>query len=114
MESKQERISNGQVLGMTPLDPDHEAGNRGRYLVPPVMQAQVEISTTNAILFPMKNAILKHMKSMLEKTLVRSWFTLYLANFILLHSCALLTRAEAVRAGREGKLGAKVRHHLTV
>ena len=107
MESKQERISSAEVLGMTPQDWDPKASNYGKYLVPPVMQAQIELLTTRAVMIPMKDMVLKQLQTLVEKNQVRSWFTVYLAIFILLHSCALLTRAEAIRAAREGKLGSQ-------
>lgn len=111
MENKQERVSSEEVLGMTPQDWDPDAGNYGKYLVPPVMQAQVEILTTSLILLPMKKEVLKILQRLIEKNLVKSWFTIYLTLFILLHSCSMLTRAEAVRAAREGKISAQVCVH---
>ncbi|KEZ43459.1 hypothetical protein SAPIO_CDS4651 [Scedosporium apiospermum] len=98
MESKQERISSAEVLGMTPQDWDPKASNYGKYLVPPVMQAQIELLTTRAVMIPMKDMVLKQLQTLVEKNQVRSWFTVYLAIFILLHSCAMLTRAEAIRS----------------
>ena len=107
MESKQERVSSEEVLGMTPQDWDPDAGNYGKFLVPPVLQAQIEILTTSLILLPMKRRVLTLLQRLMEKKLVRSWLTIYLALFILLHSCSMLTRAEAFRAAREGKIGAQ-------
>jgi hypothetical protein len=107
MESKQERICSDEVLGMTPQIWDPEAGNFRNYLVPPVMQAQIEILTTALVMLPMKQVILKGLQNLIEKRQVESWLTIYLSTFILLHSCALLTRAEAVRAAREGHVGPK-------
>lgn len=108
MESKQERLSSEDVLDMTPQNWDPDAGNYGKYLVPPVMQAQIEILTTSLALLPMKAKVLKELRALIEKNLVRLWFTIYLTLFILLHSCAMLTRAEAVRAARERRIGAEV------
>ncbi|KAJ4313574.1 hypothetical protein N0V84_009331 [Fusarium piperis] len=110
MESKQERVSGEEVLGMTPQDWDSTAGNYGKYLVPPVLQAQIEILTTSMILLPMQKEVLKILQRLIEKNLIKSWFTIYLTLFILLHSCSMLTRAEAVRAAREGKIGSQARY----
>ncbi|KAF5648101.1 hypothetical protein F52700_1316 [Fusarium sp. NRRL 52700] len=110
MESKQERVSSEEVLGMTPQDWDPTAGNYGKYLVPPVLQAQIEILTTSMILLPMQKEVLKILQSLIEKNMARSWFTIYLTMFILLHSCSMLTRAEGVRAAREGKMGSQARY----
>ncbi|KAI0380510.1 hypothetical protein F5Y04DRAFT_257539 [Hypomontagnella monticulosa] len=110
MESKQERVSSKEVLGMTPQDRFPDASNYGNYLVPPVMQAQIEILTTSMILLPMKHRVLKLLQNLVEQNLARSWFTVYLTMFILLHSCSMLTRAEEVRAAREGETHAQSRY----
>ncbi|KAJ2995556.1 hypothetical protein NUW58_g1238 [Xylaria curta] len=110
MESKQERISSEEVLGMTPQDWDPDAGNYGKYLVPPVLQAQIEILTTSIILLPMKRQVLKLLQRLIEKNAIKSWLTIYLTLFILLHSCSMLTRAEAVRAAREAPRGAQSKY----
>ncbi|XXG99228.1 hypothetical protein Hte_005565 [Hypoxylon texense] len=107
MESKPERICGLEVLGMTPQDWDPQARNYNMYLIPPVLQAQIEILVTATVLIPMKDIVLKKLQFLIEKNLIKSWFTIYLAIFLLLHSCALLTRAEAYRAVRNGKTGLK-------
>jgi hypothetical protein len=109
MESKQERILGGETLGMTTQESDPDAGNYGKYLVPPVMLAQIEIITTTAVLLPMKRAVLRGLQKLVDANQTKSWFTIYLCMFILLHSCATLTKAENVRALREGTTGHQVR-----
>ncbi|KAH9896318.1 hypothetical protein F4778DRAFT_262846 [Xylariomycetidae sp. FL2044] len=111
MESERERISSEEVLGMTPQDWDPDAGNYGYYLVPPVMRAQIEILTTSMVLLPMKDEVLRRLQGLLEKNSAKSWFSIYLALFILLHNCSMLTRAQAARAARAvryGKIPARV------
>jgi hypothetical protein len=100
MESSQGGICGTEYLGMTPQTLDEEARNFGKYLIPPVMQAQIEIITTVKVLIPLKKDILKMLQRLIEKKRPQSWFTTYLTMFILFHSCSLLTQAEAARAAR--------------
>lgn len=101
MESRRERICSAEVLNMKPQDWDHDADNFGDYLIPPVLQAQIELLTTACVLLPMKQEVLKGLQKLMKANLTRSWFTIYLCMFLLMHSCALLTRAESLRAKRE-------------
>lgn len=109
MESRQGRICSQETLGQKPQFWDKEAGNYGNICVPPVLQAQIELITTAVVLLPMKKAVLKGLQELIHANEPRSWFTMYLVMFMLLHSCALLTKAEHVRAKREAPLGSEVR-----
>lgn len=101
MESRRERICGHEVLGMTPQNGDVQADNFGNYLIPPVLQAQIELITTVKVLLPMERAIQKRLWGLMKANNTESWFTIYLSMFILMHNCALLTRAERLRAKRE-------------
>lgn len=101
MESRRERICSTEVLGMQPQNWDVEADNYGAYLIPPVLQAQIELLTTAHVLLPMRREVLKGLQKLMKANLSRSWFSIYLCMFLLMHSCALLTKAENVRAKRE-------------
>ena len=109
MESRQERICSQETLGQELQLWDKEAGNYGNICIPPVLQAQIEVITTAVVLLPMKKAVLKGLQELIHANEPRSWFTMYLVMFILMHSCALLTKAEHVRARREAPLGSEVR-----
>ncbi|RQM05074.1 hypothetical protein DH86_00003664, partial [Scytalidium sp. 3C] len=104
MESQRERICGPEVLGMSPQDWDPDADNYGHFLIPPVLQAQIELLTTVYVLLPMKKAVLKELESLVKNNRTQSWFTIYLCMFIIMHSCALLTKAERVRAQREPRM----------
>jgi hypothetical protein len=113
MESKQERICSEETLEMLPQTHDDQAENFDKICLPPVMQAQVEIITTSAILLPMQKEILKHLSDLVKaKDRPVRWFTLYLSMFLLLHSCALLTKAQHRRARRHNPVGSLVRIRL--
>lgn len=101
MESRRERISGTEVLNMEPQNWDFEADNFGAYLIPPVLQAQIELLTTACVLLPMRQELLKGLQKLMKANLTKSWFAIYLCMFILMHSCALLTQAERLRAKRE-------------
>lgn len=101
MESRRERICSKEVLGMEPQTWDLEADNFGAYLIPPVLQAQIELLTTAYVLLPMKQEVLKIMQKLMKANHPRSWFSIYLCLFLLMHSCALLSQAESLRAKRE-------------
>jgi hypothetical protein len=101
MESKREKICSEETLDMSPQNWDPESDNYNTYLIPPVLQAQIELLTTVAVLLPMKQAVLKGLQALMKANQTKSWFAVYLCLFILLHSCSLLTKAESARAKRE-------------
>ena len=104
MESRRERICSSEVLGMEPQNWDLEGDNYGAYLIPPVLQAQIELLTTACVLLPMKREVLKGLQMLMKANQTKSWFTIYLCMFLLMHSCALLTQAENLRARREPRI----------
>jgi hypothetical protein len=111
MESRRERICSAEALGMAPQNWDRHADNYGSILIPPVLQAQIELLTTAMVLLPMKQAVLKGLQALMRANQTRSWFTIYLSMFVLMHSCSLLTQAERVRATREPQTS---QHHSQV
>jgi hypothetical protein len=104
MESRSERICGAETLGMQPQDFDPECSNFSHVLVPPVMSAQIELITTAAVLQPLSKRVLDSLRQLIEKNRIRSWFTIYLCQFILLHSCSLLTAFENRQARKYGLL----------
>jgi hypothetical protein len=117
MESKREKICSKETLDMSPQNWDPESDNYNTYLVPPVLQAQIELLTTVAVLLPMKQAVLKGLQALMKANQTKSWFAVYLCLFILLHSCSLLTKAESMRAKREPQYDhneARVSYHLYI
>lgn len=102
MGSRSDRICGDETLGMKPQDYDPECHNFGHILVPPVISAQCELINTVMILQPLKQAVLKKLHSMIKEKKTRSWLTIYLALFILLHNCSLLTAFEHKQARKYG------------
>jgi len=107
MESKSERIVGEETLGHSPQDYDSECRNYGQVLLPPVMSAQIELMATAMVLEPSRKAVLVPLRKLMEGNKTKSWFTVYLCLFILLHSCALLTDFENKQAR---KYGSQVSH----
>lgn len=92
-----------ETLGMAPHRCHHEnCPNTGRILTPPVFSAQMEIIMTAEILRPAKEQILQLLRDLMQGSQRQSWFTIYLALFILLHSCAMMTANNIRRARKHG------------
>jgi hypothetical protein len=102
MESRSDRICSNETLGMEPGNYGPACPNSGNIVVPPVLSAQMEIIVTTMILQPMKKEVLKRLKGLIQENQRRSWFTIYLCMFILLHSCALLTAGDEKKARKQG------------
>jgi len=102
MESRSERICSEEKLGMVPQQFDPAAPNFNQVLVPPVMSAQIELIMTAMVLLPLKKAVLTQLQELIKANRARSWFTIYLCLFVLLHSCALLTSFENMQAMKYG------------
>jgi hypothetical protein len=102
MESRSERICGKEHLGMAPQTLDPSAANYNQVLVPPVMSAQIELIMTAIVLHPLKREVLKQLQELMKADRKRSWLTIYLCLFVLLHSCALLTSFENKQAKKYG------------
>jgi hypothetical protein len=102
MESRSERICGEERLGMMPQTFDPAAPNYNQVLVPPVISAQIELIMTAVVLQPLKKAVLAQLQELIKANRTRSWFTIYLCLFVLLHSCALLTSFENMQAKKYG------------
>lgn len=87
---------------MTPQMEDKACSNFGNILLPPVMTAQIQIVLWTTILYPLKQAVLDRFQNLIQANKPRSWFTIYLCIFLLLHSCALLTDADSKKAKKQG------------
>ena len=87
---------------MAPQDWDPDCNHYGCVLVPPVISAQIQLLMTVIVMQPLKRSVLQKLQKLMEKNQPKSWFTIYLCVFILLHSCALLTSHENRRAKKHG------------
>lgn len=104
LETKSERIGGSETLDMTPQTFDPESSNFGQVPLPPVMGAQIQLITYAYVGGPMLKAVLGRLRALIEKNKMRSWFTIYLCLFILLHSSALITAYARRRALKHGLL----------
>lgn len=62
---------------------------------PPVMGAQLECILYTRFLRPLSKGIQDLLDDLMKKRTHDTWLTVYLALFVLLHSCALLTKRDA-------------------
>lgn len=65
MESRSEYIIGEETLGMEPQLQDKNYHNYGKYLMPPVISAQIELITTGTILKPLKQKVLHNLQTMI-------------------------------------------------
>ncbi|KAH8891757.1 hypothetical protein GQ53DRAFT_647975 [Thozetella sp. PMI_491] len=99
---RSDRICGTETLGMEPQDYGSGDANSGILLTPPVFSAQLEVIITATLLVPAKREVLSLLRELLQGNERRSWFAIYLAMFILLHNCALLTQSDNKKARKQG------------
>lgn len=87
---------------MTPQDYDPESSNFGHVPLPPVMGAQIQLINYGSVTGPMVKTVLGRLRTMMENNRMRSWFTIYLCLFIILHSTSLITAYARRRAVKHG------------
>lgn len=113
MESRSERISGPEHLGMTQhFCSDISCPNQGNILLPPVFSAQLEVIMTVKVLAPAKQEVLKRLKDLIQENQRKSWFAIYLCMFVLLHSCAMLTAGDNAKARKQGVHTRFFRHSI--
>jgi hypothetical protein len=110
MGSRSDHIIGNETLGTARQDYDVAAPNYGQILVPPVISAQIELMTTVAILNPLQISIRQRLQKFAETNSSKYWLAIYLTNFILLHSCSLLT---AYQHSKAKKVGTRVSYFPT-
>jgi hypothetical protein len=108
MSSTTEWICGDDHLDMSPVT-DTSSPYWQHMPIPPVMSAQGQIIAYSKILKPLKESVVKQLSSMDSAADTRKyWFTIYLTYFVLLHSCALVTRRNEEYARQiDAKVGFK-------
>jgi hypothetical protein len=101
MMSRSDYICGRETLGMQRRDYGPHS-NTGKILTPPVFSAQMEVIFVAELLLPAKREILERLKALVYESNRRSWLAIYLCIFLLLHSCALLTKKDHERAEKQG------------
>ena len=90
-----------ETLGGTPIT-DPESKYFGRVPMPKIMTAQFECIEYTKFLRPWSKAVLKQLNDLVLAKKREYWFTIYLALFVLLHSCSMVTRRDAETARKWG------------
>ena len=94
MSSTTEWLCGDDLLDMEPVT-DATSPYYKRTPIPPVMSAQFQIIAISKILRPLKKKIVDLLTRMSSAADTRkNWLAIYLTYFILLHSCALVTRRD--------------------
>ncbi|KAL2836367.1 hypothetical protein BJY01DRAFT_59075 [Aspergillus pseudoustus] len=91
--SNPERICSYETLGGTPVD-DPSSPFHGVVPMPSIMIPQMECIMYTRVLRPLSNKVLSALKDLIMENKREHWLTIYLTLFILLHSCAMLTRRD--------------------
>ncbi len=60
----------------------------------PVMLAQSHIIMSAGVMGPLQRDVLHQLQTMVLANEKRNWLTIYLTIFLLLHSCAMITRRD--------------------
>lgn len=102
MESRSDRICGAETLTMEPHHYEPQCDNSGLILTPPVFSAQLEIIMTSLLLKPAMKETLSRLNNLMQKNERSSWFAIYLALFLLLHNCSMLTAADNKKARKQG------------
>ncbi|KAL4787661.1 hypothetical protein BJX76DRAFT_345352 [Aspergillus varians] len=82
-----------ETLGGTPVD-DPSSPFHAMVPMPGIMIAQMECIMYTRVLRPLCNRVLSGLKDLITENKREHWLTIYLTLFILLHSCAMLTRRD--------------------
>jgi hypothetical protein len=70
--------------------------------MPPIMIAQMECIIYTKVLRPMHLRLLAQLNNLVRANKRECWLTIYLAMFILLHSCAMVSRRDWETARQYG------------
>lgn len=111
--TRSEIIVGEDTLDLAPETKDRSYPNFGKVPIPPVMTQQYEIMLTLTVLQPLRKRVLTDLQKIILANNPRSWFTIYLCIFILLHNCALITDNQYKYARTHGlKVGLLLKHKV--
>ncbi|KAL5336518.1 hypothetical protein BJX70DRAFT_280610 [Aspergillus crustosus] len=91
--SNPEHICSYAAIEDSPVD-DPNSPFHTMVPMPGIMIAQMECIMYTRILRPLSNRVLAVLKDLVTENKREHWLTIYLTLFILLHSCAMLTRRD--------------------
>jgi len=94
------------ICGPETLDmkPEHDTSSPdfGKVPISPVMTDQVQLILYCTVLLPLRKKVLRHLNKFMTESEPRKWFTIYIGLFVLLHSCALVTKGAHDWARKRG------------
>ena len=89
-----DRIMGEETLGI-PQMAHYPSSRWGRHVpIPPIMGAQLECIFYSRFLRPRSESVRKLLDDLFQKKTRDIWLTVYLTLFVLLHSCAMLTKRD--------------------
>jgi len=94
-------ICGGDMLGASPVYAP-ESHHNGKVPMPVIMTAQFECINYTTFLRPWSKAVLKQLNELVLAKKREYWLTIYYAMFVLLHSCAMMTKRDAETARQYG------------
>ncbi|KAK4466359.1 hypothetical protein QBC42DRAFT_166788 [Cladorrhinum samala] len=102
LSSNPSHICSEEKLDCAPVDCPHSPHYKA-VPMPLIMTAQFECINYTTFLRPWSKAVLKQLNDLVLAKKREYWFTIYLSMFVLLHSCAMMTRRDEESA-RQWKL----------
>jgi hypothetical protein len=99
--SNPEHILGEDKLGGEVVD-DPSSVFHGRVPMPVIMIAQMECILYSKVLRPVHKKLLDQLNYLVKENKRQYWLTIYLTMFILLHSCAMISRRDWETARRLG------------
>jgi hypothetical protein len=99
LTSHPDRIGGKEFLGMRQVE-DPDSPLEHMVPTPPVLGAQLEGIIYSRFLRPLSGRVLWDLMGLMETRQTRYWYTFYLVLFLMLHSCAMLTRRDMEYAVR--------------
>lgn len=97
-----EHIVGEDTLDMVPYTLDRTCPFLGKVPLPPVLIQQLDIVLILGILNPLRREVLTDFQKIVVANKPKSWMTIYLITFMLLHSCATLSAENYENASKHG------------
>ena len=95
-------IVGNETLGMSLDIMDDSSPLAGKIPLPPVMGAQIDLILINQIQKSWRKEALEKLQEMIQNNKQKTWMTVYLVTYMLLHNTALITRHDAGYARKHG------------
>ncbi|KAK2772710.1 hypothetical protein FQN53_004457 [Emmonsiellopsis sp. PD_33] len=97
-----EHIVGEDTIDMAPETVDRSYPLFGKVPLPPVLIQQLDMILTLGVLNPLRKKVLEGFQKLVLANKPRSWLTIYLVTFMLLHSVAVITAENYKNARQHG------------